>query len=425
MDRKVVITGLGLISPLGNSVEESWKSLIQGRSGIRRVRSPISENLPYSVAGEIKDFDPERFIPKRKSIKLMNKGSQLVVAAANMAIADSGITPCEIGLALGIGGTQYAIEDTVEAVYASLTEDMTLDHQRFGREGLKSLNPIWPFTLLPNMALCHVSILHNIQGPNVIFSSIASAGVQAIGESAKKVREEEVPIFLAGGCDTINPICMTSFFLKDLLSPSSDIPEEVCCPFDLRRNGLVLGEGAALLVVEDLIHAQKRGAKIYAEILGYSSCVYGLGEMPGKESFAREALGAENAMRRALQDADISPEEIDYINAEGRSCEISDWAESEAIKRVFGDYAHKVPVSSNKSMIGHLLCASGPAELIFSILSINEDIIPPTINYHHPDPRCDLDYVPNEAREKKVDIVMSNTFGPEGDYSTLIVKRFS
>jgi 3-oxoacyl-[acyl-carrier-protein] synthase II len=425
MDRRVVVTGLGLISPLGNTVDESWESLIQGRSGIKRVRSPISENLPYSVAGEVKDFEPERFISKRKSIKLMNKRSQLVVAAANTAISDSGTNPCEIGLALGIGGTQYAIEDTIEAVYASLGEDMTLNHQRFGREGLKSLNPIWPFTLLPNMALCHISILHNIQGPNFIFSSIASAGVQAIGESVKKIREGEIPMFLTGGCDTINPICLTSFFLRDLLSPSSDNPEEISRPFDLKRNGLVLGEGAAILIVEDLSHAQKRGAKIYAEILGYSSCVYGVGKMPGKESFASETLGAETSMRGALEDAGISPKEIDYINADGRSCEISDWAETEAIKRVFGDYANKVPVSSNKSMMGHLLCASGPTELIFSILSINHGIIPPTINYYHPDPRCDLDYVPNEAREKKVNVVMSNTFGPEGDYTTLIIKRFS
>jgi 3-oxoacyl-[acyl-carrier-protein] synthase II len=425
MDRRVVITGLGLISPLGNNLEESWKSLIQGRSGIRKVSSPISENLPYSVAGEIKDFAPERFIPKRKSIKLMNKGSQLVVAAANMAISDSGVNPRELGLALGIGGTQYTIEDAVAAIYASLSEDMTFDHQRFGREGLKSLNPIWPFTILPNMALCHISILYHIQGPNLIFSSIASAGVQAIGEVVKKVREEEFPVFLVGGCDTINPICLTSFFLKDLLSPSSDNPEKICRPFDLKRNGLVLGEGAAFLIVEDLSHAQKRGAKIYTEILGYSSCVYGMGEMPSKESFVRETNGAEISMRGALKDAGISPDEIDYINADGRSCEISDWAETEAIKKVFGDYAYKLPVSSNKSMMGHLLCASGPAELIFSILSISQDIIPPTINYHHPDPRCDLDYVPNEARERKVDIVMSNTFGPEGDYTSLIIKRFS
>ena len=425
MDRRVVVTGLGLISPLGNNLKESWQSLIQGKSGIRRVRSSISENLPYSIAGEIKDFDPAQFIPKRKSIKLMNRGSQLVAAAANMALADSGINPGDIGLVLGIGGTQYAIEDAVTAIYASLSEDMTVDHQRFGREGLQSLNPIWPFTLLPNMALCHISILYHIQGPNVIFSSIASAGAQAIGEAVKKVKEGEVPVFLAGGCDTINPICLTSFFLKDLLSPFSDNPEEICCPFDRERTGLVLGEGAALLIVEDLDHARERGAKIYAEITGYTSCVYGMGDMPGKESLDREIHGAENSMRGALEDAGISPEEIDYINAEGRSCEISDWAETEAIKRVFGDYAYKVPISSNKSMTGHLLCASGAAEAIFSILTINENIIPPTINYHHPDPRCDLDYIPNEAREKKVDIVLSNTFSPEGDYTTLIMKRFS
>jgi len=425
MDRRVVVTGLGLISPLGNNLKESWQSLIQGKSGIRRVHSPLSETLPYSIAGEIKNFDPAQFIPKRKSIKLMNRGSQLVASAAHMAISDAGINPNEIGLVLGIGGTQYAIEDTVAAIYASLSDDLTVDHQRFGRKGLKSLNPIWPFTILPNMALCHISILYHIQGPNVILTSIASAGAQAIGEAVKKVKEGETPVFLAGGCDTINPICLTSFFLKDLLSPSADNPEEICRPFDRDRNGLVLGEGAALLIVEDLDHARERGAKIYAEITGYSSCVYGMGDMPGKESLPQVIHGAEMAMQGALGDAGISPEEIDYINAEGRSCEISDWAETEAIKRVFGDYAYKVPVSSNKSMMGHLLCASGPAEAIFSILTINENIIPPTINYHHPDPRCDLDYIPNEAREKKVDIIMSNTFSPEGDYTTLIMKRFS
>jgi 3-oxoacyl-[acyl-carrier-protein] synthase II len=424
MDRRVVVTGLGLISPLGNNLKESWESLIQGKSGIRRVHSPLSETLPYSIAGEIQDFDPTQFITKRKSIKLMNRGSQLVASAAHMAISDSGVNPNEMGIVLGIGGTQYAIEDTVAAIYASLSDDLTIDHQRFGMEGLKSLNPIWPFTILPNMGLCHISILNHIQGPNVILSSIASAGAQAIGEAVKKVREGDISVFLAGGCDTINPICLTSFFLKDLLSPSSDHPEEVCRPFDRERDGLVLGEGAALLIIEDMSHAVKRGAKIYAEIIGYSSCVYGLGEMPDKEYLLHEIRGAEIAMREAMEDAGISPEKIDYINAEGRSCEISDWAETEAIKSVFGDHAYKVPVSSNKSMMGHLLCASGPAEAIFSILTINENIIPPTINYRHPDQRCDLDYIPNQAREKKVDIVLSNTFGPEGDYTSLIVKRF-
>jgi len=420
-----VVTGLGLISPLGNNLKESWQALIQGKSGIRTVCSPLSEILPYSIAGEVKDFDPVQFIPKRKSIKLMNRGSQLAASAAQMAISDSGINPSEMGIVLGIGGTQYAIEDTVAAIYASLSDDLTGEHPRFGKEGLKSLNPIWPFTILPNMALCHISILYHIQGPNVILSSIASAGVQAIGEAVKKVKEGEVPVFLAGGCDTINPICLTSFFLKDLLSPSFDNPEETCRPFDYGRNGLVLGEGAALLIIEDLDHALKRGAKIYAEITGYSSCVYGSGRMPGKESLDQEIHGAEIAMRGALKSAGVSPEEIDYINAEGRSCEISDWAETEAIKRVFGDYAYKIPVSSNKSMMGHLLCASGAAEAIFSILTIHENIIPPTINYRHPDPRCDLDYTPNEARGKKVDIVLSNTFGPGGDYTSLIMKRFS
>lgn len=425
MNGRVVVTGLGLISPLGNTLKENWQSLIQGKSGIQKISSSLSAILPYSIAGEVKDFEPAKFITKRKSIKLMNRASQLAASSAYMAISDAGINSSEMGLVLGIGGTQYAIEDTVAAIYASLSDDLTVDHQRFGREGLQSLNPLWPFTILPNMALCHIAILNYIQGPNVILSSIASAGAQAIGEAVKKVRDGEVSLCLAGGCDTINPICLTSFFLKDLLSPSSDCPEETFRPFDRERNGLVLGEGAAFLIIEDLGHALKRDAKIYAEIQGYSSCVCGWGEMPGKESLDREICGAEMAMRGAIKDAGISPEEIDYINAEGRSTEISDWAETEAIKKVFKDYAYKIPVSSNKSMTGHLLCASGPTEAIFSILTINENIIPPTINYNNPDPRCDLDYIPNEAREKRVNIVLSNTFSPEGDYTSLIIKRFS
>lgn len=425
MDRRIVVTGLGLISPLGNNLDESWQSLIKGKSGICRINSPLADVLPYSVAGEIKDFDPAKYISKRKSIKLMNRVTQLVVSAAQMAISDSGIDPSETGIILGIGGTQYAVEDTAAAIYASLSDNLTVDHQKFAREGLQYLNPIWPFTILPNMALCHISILNKIHGPNVIFTSITSGGVQAIGEAVKKIKRGEAHVFIAGGGDIVNPIYLTSPILKGCLSPSTENPQEVCRPFDRERNGLVLGEGAAILIIEELEHALKRDAKIYSEILGYHSNIYGVGEMPGRESFSIETSAAEFAMKCALQDAGISPQDIDYINAEGRSCEISDWAETVAIKKVFGNYAYKIPVSSNKSMTGHLLCASGAAEAIFSIMTIKEEIIPPTINYHHQDPRCDLDYVPNQARVKKVNTVMSNTFGLEGDYTSLILRRFS
>jgi 3-oxoacyl-[acyl-carrier-protein] synthase II len=415
MNRRVVITGLGLISPLGLTVEDNWNSLIKGTSGIDFISSLECTSWEIKIAGEVKDFDPACLPGKKKSIKLMNRNSQLAVAATSLALEDSGlnrdeVNPYDMGIAFGAFGIQYTFEDA----YAWLKET----------EGDKSLNPIWPLTILPNMSLCHIAISHNIQGPNVAFCGLTTSGGQAIGEAFKLIKYGECDIFVAGGCSSLSPSYLFSLNSSGVLSREQNNLSAACCPFDKERSGLVMGEGAAVVILEELSHALRRKASIYGEVIGYGSTVKGTTLLSEVQSFEEMVEGATACMKHTIEQAEINPEDIDYINADGKSTPVSDWAETEAIKNVFGSHAYNVSISSTKSMMGHLLCASGPAEVIVGALAIREGIIPPTINYRHPDNCCDLDYTPNHGKEREVNSVLSHTIGLEGENTALIIRRF-
>ena len=416
MNRRVVITGLGLISPLGLTLEDNWNSLKKGTSGIDFISSPHCSSWEIKVAGEVKDFDPTSLPGKKKNIKLMNRNAQLAVAATSLALEDSGLNrdevdPYDLGITFGTFGIQY----TFEEAYAWLNET----------ERDTSMNPIWPLTILSNMSLCHIAISHNIQGPNVAFCGLTTSGGQAIGEAFKLIKFGESDIFVAGGCSSISPSYLFSLNSSGLLSSEQHNPSGACRPFDKERNGLVMGEGAAIVILEELSHALRRKASIYGEVIGYGATLKANTLLSEEQSFKEMVEGATACMKHTIEQAEINPEDVDYINADGKSTPVSDWAETEAIKNVFGSHAYNVSISSTKSMMGHLLCASAPAEVIIGALAMREGIIPPTINYQHPDNCCDLDYTPNQGKEKEVHIVLSNTIGLEGENTALIIRSFS
>lgn len=425
--RRVVMTGLGLISPLGLTLEDNWNSLIKGTSGINFISSFDCSSWKVKIAGEVKNFDA-RFLPgKKKSIKLMNRDSQLAVAATHLALENSRlnreeIDPAAIGIAFGALGVQYTLEEAYTVTYNALGKQLTwLDRSREP----KCLNPIWPLTILPNMSLCHVAITHDIQGPNIAFCSLTTSGAQAVGEAFKYIQYGEADIFLAGGCSSLNPSYLFSLFSSGLLSVEQHNPGTACRPFDEERNGFAMGEGAAVVILEELTHAQKRNAPTYAEVIGYGATMQGRTLLYEKELLEARVEGIAACVEEAIAHAKIDPQDIDYLNAEGNATPLSDWVETEAIKKVFGRYASQLSISSTKATMGHLLSASGPAEVIIGTLAIRDGIIPPTINYQHPDPYCDLDYTPNHSKEKEVEVVLSLSLGLNGENVALLIRKFS
>lgn len=428
MNRRVVVTGMGIVSPLGLTLEDNFDALINGKSGIGKINSFNCRQFPVKIAGEIEGFKPELYVKKKKTLKLMNRTIQFSVAATDMAIKDSGIEdvnidPAKVGIALGVEGTQYTLDDISSVFEASADENNGFDFQKFGSEGYRVVNPLWPLTVLPNMSLCHIAINYNIQGPNMTFCSLVSGGAQAIGEATRAIKQNEADVFIAGGSGSTNPVTIGYLALHDIFSSNNDNPEKACRPFDRDRDGIVIGEGAAILVLEELEHALKRNANIYGEIAGYSSSIYGDKLKNRNDLFKTNEIGAATCMRSALSDAGMNCDDINYINADGKATIDSDIAETLAVKRVFGDKAYKLSISSTKSMTGHLLTASASAEVIIGLLSIKHGIIPPTINLDNVDKECDLDYTPNRIKEAKVDAVMSNTFGLGGENASLIVKK--
>ena len=429
MDRRVVVTGVGLVSPIGLTIEDNVAALKSGVSGIKPVNSFDCSHCPVKIAGEISGFDPALYVKKKKSLKLMNRTIEFAVAATELAFSDSGLEidrldPARIGISLGTEGTQYTIDEVSSAFEASTDRDKGFNFHKFGSEGYKTLNPLWPLMASPNMSLCHIGINYNIQGPNMTFCSLASAGAQAVGEAVNAIKYNEADIFVAGGSESINTVTILYLALHNLLSCNEDRPEAASRPFERDRNGVVIGEGAGIVILEELGHAVKRGADIYGEVAGYATSIYGSQLSTGGDLFSTSVDGAEACMNMALKNAGINSDDIDYINADGQSSVQADRAETDAIKRVFGNSASEVFISSTKSMMGHLLCSSASAELIVSLLSIRNGFIPPTINYDNKDRYCDLSYTPNLAREAKIDTVMSNSFGLGGENATLIVKRF-
>lgn len=407
--QRVVVTGLGMLSPLGSDVEHIWRRLLQGQSGIRRVSQFDPSGLPCQIAGEIPDFRPEDFIPAKEA-RRMARASQVALAAASAAIADARLPvpfpdPERVGVYFGtaIGG----LERTDDGLRV------------FRSQGLERVNPFTIPSALPNMPAFQVTVQFGALGPNITITTACASGTQSVGEAALAIRCGRADVILAGGTEAlIRDFALAGFAAMRALPTSfNDNPEQASRPFDAKREGFVLSEGAACLVLESLAHAQARQARIYAEVLGYAStsdCYHMAAPDPS-------AAGARRTMLWALQDAGLTPAQIDYINAHGTSTPANDAVETRAIKDVFGESAGRLPISSTKSMIGHAMGAAGTIEAGVCILTLRDQVIHPTINYEFPDPECDLDYVPNHARRAPVRVAMTNSFGLGGQNACLIL----
>ncbi|MGI6458456.1 MAG: beta-ketoacyl-ACP synthase II [bacterium] len=411
MTRRVVVTGMGALTPVGNTLEDFWSSLVAGRSGTGLLSKFSTEGFSSRVAAEVKNFDPAPYVDEKEQ-KRQDLFVQYAVAASIMAMEDSGMDVNHIDkdragvlIGSGIGGLQ------------------TIERQKevLDQKGPRRISPFLIPMLIINMASGYVSIRYGLRGPNSSVVTACATGNHAIGDACKIIQRDEADIMLAGGSEAaITPLGFGGFCALRALSTRNDEPEKASRPFDKDRDGFVMAEGAGTLILEELEHAKKRGARIYAEVAGYGMSADAFHvTMPHQEG-----EGAQLAMRRALQDAGLNLDDVDYINAHGTSTEFNDKTESYAIKAVFGDRASRIPVSSTKSMTGHLLGAAGAIESIACCKAIHESTVPPTINYETPDPECDLDYVPNQAREQKINAAMTNSFGFGGHNAVLVFKRF-
>ncbi|MBI5739758.1 MAG: beta-ketoacyl-ACP synthase II [Nitrospirae bacterium] len=412
MKRRVVITGVGMITPLGTGTEKSWNGLIEGRSGIRKITHFNPEGLPCQIAAEVPDFEIDRFI-EIKEQKKMDRFIHFGLAAATMAMEDSGLKV-----------TESNADRTGVIVGAGMGGLSSIEHynQVLLEKGAKRVSPFFvPMTII-NLAAGQISIRFGAKGPNLAVSTACATGTHAVGDAFKLVRHGTADAMICGGAESvISPLGIAGFTSMKALSTRNGEPEKASRPFDKDRDGFVMGEGAGVLVIEELEHAVNRGARIYAELIGYgmSSDAYHI------TSPAPNGEGAAKCMGYALKDAGIRPDEVDYINAHGTSTKYGDELETIAIKHVYGEHAYKLCVSSTKSMIGHLLGASGGVEAVICALGVYNGIVPPTINLDNPDTECDLDYVPHKARPLDVNIAMSNSFGFGGTNACIIIKKFS
>jgi len=409
--RRVVVTGLGLITPLGTGVGKNWQALIAGRSGIRAItRIPNIECFPTRIAGEVPDFRPEDFI-EPKEIRKMDLFIQYSLGAARMAMENSGfeIDPAEaerVGVIIGVG--LCGIE-TVEFY-----------HKAYLEGGPRKISPFFIPKVISNLAPGQIAIRYGAKGVNWTPVSACASGNHAIGEAFHLIRRGIQDAVIAGGAEApVTPLGVGGFSAMKALSARNDEPERASRPFDKDRDGFVMAEGSGVLLLEERERALKRGAKIYAEVIGYAAN----GDAHHITAPAPEGEGAARCMALALKDAGISPDAVEYINAHGTSTEYNDINETQAIKKVFGEHAYRIPVSSTKSMTGHLLGAAGAIEGVFSVLALYHGIIPPTINYETPDPQCDLDYVPNQARKADIEVALSNSFGFGGTNACIIFRR--
>jgi len=408
--RRVVVTGIGAVTPLGNDAETTWKGILEGKSGIGPLTRVNADEYPAKVAAELKDFNPEDFI-ERKEARKMDRFTHYAVASALMAVKDANLVISEdnadrigVWIGSGIGGME-----TFEQQF-----------ENFQKRGYKRVSPFFVPMLIPDMATGQVSIILGAKGFNSCTVTACATGTNSIGDAFKVIQRGDADAMITGGAEApITRMSIAGFCANTALSTNPD-PLTASRPFDQNRDGFVIGEGAGIIVLEELEHALARGAKIYAEIVGYGStgdAYHITAPAPGGEGGAR-------AMRMALHDAGLTPEEIDYINAHGTSTEYNDKFETMAVKEVFGDHAYKLAMSSTKSMTGHLLGAAGGVEAIFSVLALKEGILPPTINYETPDPNCDLDYVTDGARKQDINTVMSNSLGFGGHNATIVFKQY-
>jgi 3-oxoacyl-[acyl-carrier-protein] synthase II len=408
--RRVVVTGVGAVTPLGNDVETTWKGILEGKSGIGPLTRLNADEYSAKVAAEVKDFNPEVFIEKKDARK-MDRFTQYAVASALMAVKDANLTINEenstrvgVWIGSGIGGME-----TFEQQF-----------EIFQKRGYKRVSPFFVPMMIPDMATGQVSITLGARGFNSCTVTACATGTNSIGDAFKVIQRGDADVMVTGGTEApITKMAVAGFCANTALSTNPD-PRTASRPFDKNRDGFVIGEGAGIIILEELEHALARGAKIYAEIVGYGAtgdAYHITAPAPGGEGGAR-------AMKMAIQDAGLKPEEIDYINAHGTSTEYNDKFETLAVKEVFGEHAYKLAMSSTKSMTGHLLGAAGGVEAIFTLLAMRDSILPPTMNYETPDPDCDLDYVTNAARPKEIKAAMSNSLGFGGHNATIVFKKY-
>jgi len=426
-ESRIVISGLGLVTPIGLDLETYWRNIITGNSGIGPIASFDTSSLPVSYAGEVKITLPEakRYLKQRKQLKLLSRNGLFAMMAAGMAIEDSNLQlpapkPDRIGVYLGTTYGQRDMEDKINILLSSESARVpgTLDTAKYGAVFIENINPVHTLQNITNLVACHIAIAYHCRGPVNTHVTSVSGGSQAIGGAYRLLSQGKCDIVIAGGTEaTIYPQHLMDCALHLPLATAAD--RQACRPFDARRKGMVLGEGAGIVILERLQHARKRGAKIYAELSGY-----GTAAGPMQRQRADDESSLVTSMENALCDAALKTTAVDYISANGDSTPAGDRLETRAIKTVFGSHAYQLPVSSIKPMTGHLWSASPAIELITCILAMHNNMIPPTINYAYPDPDCDLDYVPNQARPLEINCGLCNSVGWFGQSASLIVKAF-
>jgi len=409
---RVVVTGLGIVSPVGIGIKEAWVNAINGVSGIKKITKFDVSNFRSQIAGEIEDFDPLEYMDNREA-RRNDRFIHFAIAASKIAWEDSGLSKLSdeeqertgVNIGSGIGGIEYIA-----------------DNQDTLRE--KNVRRIPPYFIpgsIINMASGIVSIIYNAKGPNTSVVTACATSTHSIGEAFRTIQMGQADIMIAGGAEApITPLGMGGFDRMRAISKRNDEPEKASRPFDAERDGFIVSEGSTILIIESLKHALDRGAKIYGEIIGYGMS----GDAYHQTAPPPDGSGPARSMKNAIKDAELDEKDIDYINAHGTSTQLNDKTETLAIKKVFNDYAYKIDISSTKSITGHLLGSAGSIEAAFSLLALNDNIIPPTINYENPDPECDLNYTPNKAKKKNLNIVMSNSFGFGGTNGTLIFKKY-
>ncbi|SFU41669.1 beta-ketoacyl-ACP synthase II [Nitrosospira multiformis] len=411
--RRVVITGLGIISPVGNSVSDAWANILAGKSGVTRINRFDSSAFASQIAGEVKGFDITNYLTARDARRMdvfihygMAAGIQAVKDAGIEDMAASNLDPERIGVNIGSGiGGLSMIEGTYDAYHAG---------------GVRKISPFFIPSTIINMIAGNLSIMYGFQGPNLAIVTACTTATHCVGDSARLIEYGDVDVMIAGGAEScVTPLAIGGFAAARALSTRNDDPATASRPWDKGRDGFVLGEGAGVLVLEEMEHAMRRGARIYAELAGFgmSADAYHM------TAPSEDGEGAARCMTNALRNARLNADDVDYINAHGTSTPLGDVAETVAVKRCFGEHAKQLVVNSTKSMTGHLLGAAGGVEAIFSALAVHHQVSPPTINIFDQDPECDLDYVPNHAREMKIDVAMSNSFGFGGTNGTLIFRR--
>jgi len=427
MTRRVVVTGIGMINPMGHDVETVWSGLKEGKSGVGYTTVFDASNFPTKISAEIKDWDVSKCGEKPEDWAHTGRHTKFAIGAAYQAVESSGVLdsiqdPTKFGVYLGCGEGDQDFHSFTNMVVAAISGDGQWDKSAFIKKGLETLDPRCELEQDPSMPCGHLAAIFNAQGPNLNCLTACAASSQAIGEASELIRRGTADVMLSGGAHSmIHPFGVTGFNLLTALSTRNEEPTRASRPFDRDRDGFVLGEGSSMVILEELEHAKQRGAHIYGEVRGYGTTA---------DAFRitdthPEGRGGISCMNMAINDAGINKDQVNYVNAHGTSTSVNDRVETLACRQVFGELAEKVPVSSTKSMMGHLIAAAGVTEAIVCLLAIRDNVLPPTINYENLDPDCDLDYIPNEAREAKCDFALNNSFGFGGQNITLCLGRFT